>query len=138
MSNLKKRCIKTIFSRTILCAGTMTDFITIKKRELLSRKLNDTESKEKFSTILSCMSKVETKNPTTRFDGVNIEDSVTHIVYIPYDQDIYELDKNSLFVEWEKNKNRNLKLMSSMDYREDYIALFCKETGFVDKEAANG
>ena len=135
---VRKRCIKTIFSRTILCAGTMTDYVMIKKRELEGSGVNETTINEGFTDIAQYMGYVEDRLPVKRFDGVSISDEITHIIYIPYEQAVYELDRGSLFVDFECTRNRRFTLLAINPYQEDYIALYCRETGFSDLEAANG
>lgn len=137
-----RRCVKTIFDRKILCVGTMTDYIMIKKREQvgINPDPNSTQASEIFTDIQDYMGYLEAVKPTTRFDGVYIDNTVTHIVYIPFDQTTFELDKNSLFAELERTRNRLFKMQKCMNYGEqdEYLALFLSETGFVDVEAAEG
>ncbi len=135
---MNNRCIKTVFTRTILCAGTMQDYIKIVRREYSGSDVNETVTQETFTTVDEFMGYLEVRNPTQRFDGVNIASNITHIVYIPFDQTVYELDRNTLFVELEKIRNRYLKLVAVEDFheQEDYLALYCTESGFTDLEGA--
>jgi len=134
------RCVKTMFTRQILCAGTMDNYIKILERKQVGGGFNGPDITETFTAVFEFMGKLEIINPTARFNGVNIGDNITHIIYIPFDQAIYELDINTLFVEIERQKNRRFKLLSisNLDEQDTYLALYCKETGFVDKEAING
>lgn len=135
---IANRCTKTIFDRVILCAGAMTDYFMIKSRALQGTTANNTQLSGQFATIINMLGYLEAKKPTQRFDGVNIGAEVTHLGYLPFDQTVYELDKNTCFVEIERNKNRYFKLLSIMNYGEqdEYILFYLKETGFTDIEAA--
>ena len=133
------KCVKTYFSRKILCAGAMSDFIKIQNRELTAGGY-DSEPQEIFTNVLNMNGNIEEVKPTDRFNGVNVADGITHIVYVPFEQSIYELDINTLFVELERSKNRRFKMLSvgNLGEQDQYMALYCKETGFVDKEATAG
>ena len=137
-----RRCVKTIFDRKILCAGTMTDYMTIKKREQQGTgpDSNDISSKAVFTDILNQMGYLEAIRPTTRFDGVYIDRATTHIAYVSFDQTVYELDVNSLFIDLERNRNRLFKMQKIMNYGEqdEYLAISLSETGFTDLQAAEG
>jgi hypothetical protein len=73
--------------------------------------------------------------PVSRFDGVNIIQGATHVCYMKFDETVFELDINSLWVEIEFHKNRRFKLLSIENYLEfdKYLALWLQETGFVKK-----
>jgi hypothetical protein len=133
-------CVKTLFNREVLCAGTMDDFITIYNRELQGTSLDGEQAKPQFTEVSTAMGKLEARNPTQRFDGIVINNAITHAVYIPFTQQIYELDRNTLFVEYESTRNRWFKLLSIMNLGEqdEYLALMVKETGFVGLEASEG
>lgn len=137
-----KRCTKTMFDRIILCSGTMTDYMSIKKREQqgTSPDPDDTSATEKFTTVENYMGYIEAIKPTARYDGVHIDSTITHIAYIPFDQTTYELDLNTLFVDLERQRNRFFKLKRIMNYGEqdEYLALSLTETGFTDLQAAEG
>jgi hypothetical protein len=137
-----RRCVKTIFDRKILCVGTMTDYMTIKKREQvgIGPDQNDTSATEGFTDVIAYMGYMEAVKPTARFDGVYIDSATTHVGYIPFDQTTYELDNNSLFVELERSRNRLFKMQRIMNFGEqdEYLALFLTETGFIDLQAAEG
>jgi len=132
------RCTKTIFSRTILCAGTMTDYIMIKSRVQQGSGVDETDISHTFTNIANYMGYLEDRNPVQRFDGIVIGDNVTHIIYIPYEQEVYELDKNTIFIEVESTRNKYYKPLSMIEYNEQYLAFYCMETGFTDLVAAEG
>lgn len=136
------RCVKTQFKRTVLCAGTMVDYIEILNREQQGTTIGgESESKQGFTAVDDFAGYLEASKPTRRFDGVSMSDqsspSYTHAGYIPYDQDIYELDVNTLFVRITRDKPRLFKLKAIENYDEQdmYLMLQLSETGFEEKEA---
>jgi len=139
----KNRCVKTQFDKEILCAGTMTDLI-----EILSRAIQGTEPglsadpTEAFTPIVSYAGYLEEKKFTPRWDGVSTEDqsagNFTHVAYVPYDQTVYELDINTLFVRITDTRNKLYKLKGIKEYGDYYIQLQLAETGFEDLTAAEG
>lgn len=133
-------CIYTYFEKEILCAGAMDEYVTIKERALQGTTFDSIESEELFTDVGNIFGKLEVRNPTKRYDGVTIPDSVTHIVYIPFDQTYYELDMNKAFIEIDRSRKRYFKMLSvkNVGEQDEYIAFFCKETGFSDLKAATG
>lgn len=128
------RCVYTVFEKQILCSGTMNDYCFIKKRELQPVKIGDLQAQEGFTTLFEMAGNLEAIKATTRFDGISISNETTHFIYISFEQDIYELDINSLFVEIEKSRNRLFKLLKINNFGEqdEHLLLQCKETGFVN------
>jgi hypothetical protein len=120
----------------------MSDFGTIKRRtqQGITGDPNDNQSSVSFTAIANYLGYLEAVKPTARFDGVYIDNTTTHVYYTPFDQTTYELDKNSLFVEIERTRNRLFKMQRIMNYGEqdEYLAIFMQETGFADIEAAKG
>ena len=137
---VKSRCVRTVFERKILCAGTMTDYIVILRREIQGTTVNSEQADELFTEVENYNGHLEAVRPTQRFDGINISTETTHIIYIPFDQSTYELDINTLFADVERTRDRRFKLLKIQNYGEDdnYLALYCKEQGFNDIEANKG
>ncbi len=136
----KNRCTKTIFDRKVLCAGTMTDYVTIQRREITGTTPNNPVGSETLTNVVDYFGYLEAIKPTQRFNGINISGNTTHLVYIPFDQSTYELDVNTLFVLDSKTRPRLYKLLSIENYGEqdEYLILYCKENGFADIEANEG
>lgn len=142
------RCIYTSFTKTILCAGTMRDLVEILRREIKGIEPGlRTQAEEVFTSVYRGAGYFEGMTmirPTVRFDGVATADSAgtdfTHFAYIPYDQDIYELDTGSLFVRMGNVRQRLFKLKGIINYGEEdtYLQLKLNETGFENLEAAHG
>jgi hypothetical protein len=137
------RCEKTLFTRQILTAGTMKDYCTIISRDLQPSSPDSIENIEVMTDIMGMDGKLEDISFVTRFDGVNIANGATHLYYIPYQQSIYELDINNLFVRRKckvglpKDKDRYYKMLGIRNYGEQdqYNILQLKETGFTNKLA---
>lgn len=133
------RCIKTLFKRQILCAGSMRDYITIYRSALQSTTFDQKQAAKNFEIVDNMIGALEARNPVKRFDGIVIDNTFTHVIYIAYDQTIYELDLNTLFCDVEKPRTRRFKMLNMLNLEEEdkYLAIFVKETGFSDLSAAD-
>ncbi len=139
------RCVYTQYDREILCAGTLDSVFMIKKRTSGGTSPGKSiQPKMVFTDVVDSFGRLEVKKSTRRFDGVSImdqsQDNFTHAGYIPFDQDVYELDVNTLFVDIEDTRNRRFKLKSIEKYNEgsQWLQLKLAETGFADLEASGG
>ena len=143
----KGRCVKTQFERKILCAGTLQDLIRIQRREIKGTNPGQsTQAGFTFTDVArmaGCLEQYLSRN-SRRFDGVSTEDSAgpafTHEAYITFDQEVYELDYNTLYVRYEGKRDRLFKLKGIVNYGEqdEWLQLHLQETGFADREAAQG
>jgi hypothetical protein len=131
------KCTKTRYDREILCAGAMTDYMTIKSSTAGTTDFGDVQAEPTLATIRSYFGYLETVRPSIRFDGVSIDRTSTHYWYIPYEQDIYELDVNSLFVTKEGTKERIFKLneIENYDEQDRWLALHLEAKGFSENTA---
>jgi hypothetical protein len=120
----------------------MTDYVKIKQRakKRITADTNDIQSEMSFTSIINFMGYLEAIQPTARISGVYIDNTTTHICYIPFDLTTYKLDVGKLYAEVEQQANRNFKLKKIMNYGEqdEYLALFLSETGFTDVKATEG
>lgn len=134
------QCQRMIFSKKILCAGTMDTYLFIKSRQSAGTDIDNLHPTMTFTTVYECMAGFEEVKPTYRFDGITIDSTITHIAYIPFEQSVYELDTNKLFVEKEGQRNRYFKLKPIRDYGEqgEWLVLYLTETGFSDLQASEG
>lgn len=139
------RCVKTQFDREILCAGTMTDYLQIYSRAIKGTEPGkEIQPGEDFTLQDDFAGYIEAKKDTPRWSGVSTEDqsanNFTHAGYIPFDQDIYELDVNRFFVKKPGTRDRYFKLKGITNYGEqdEYLQLKLAETGFTDLKASEG
>ena len=125
-------CTKTRYDRKILCAGAMTDYMTIKKSEQGTTDFGDSQADPIMTIIRSYFGYLEVVRPSIRFDGISIDKTSTHYWYIPFEQDVYELDVNSLFVTREGAKERIFKLneIENYDEQDRWLALHLEAKGF--------
>lgn len=138
------RCVKTQFSRVILCAGTMNDYIEVLSRAQKGTSIGGSnEATQDFTSEADFAGYLEAVKATRRFHGVSMEDqsapNYTHVGYIPFDQDVYELDINTFFVRITRDKPRYFKLKGIINFGEqdEYLQLQLAETGFTDLEASS-
>lgn len=138
------RCLKTQFDKVILCAGTMNTYVEILSRELQPTSINNDTTVEEFSDIAQFLGYIEETKSTPRWNGVSTHDqsgpATTHAAYIPFDQTVYELDINKLYIRISGTRNRLLKLKGIKNYDEEdkYILMYLDETGFEDLAGAHG
>jgi hypothetical protein len=144
----KSRCVKTQFTKTILCAGTMQDYLII-----LSRTITGTEPgvsiqpTETFTPLDDPAGYLEGVKPVQRWNGVSVEDqsasNFTHVAYIPYDPVIYKSDVGTLYVKKpgdtaDLDRLFKLKGINNWGEQDEYLQLTLAETGFDEKEGAHG
>lgn len=135
------KCIKTQFTRQILCAGMMRDFIEIYSREMQrTNPGQETQAKPDFTAVSDFAGYLEAVRDTPRMEGVNPADVNTHVCYIPYDQTVFELDRNKFFIKISRTRDRWFKFTGVIDWgeQEEYLQIKLKETGFTDLEASGG
>jgi hypothetical protein len=134
-------CIKTQYSRKILCAGAMNDYIEIYSRSMSGTNPGQTiQSNPIFTPISDFAGLLEAVRATLRMEGVNLSDADTHVCYIPYDQTVFEMDKNKFFIKITRTRSRWFKFTAVMDWgeQEQYMQIRLNETGFTDLEASGG
>ena len=134
-------CIKTQYTKQIICAGAMKDFIEILSRTMAGTNPGQTnQSKPSFTTVADFAGLLEAVRATPRMEGVNPEDSNTHVCYIPYDQTVFKMDKNKFFIRITRTRTRLFKFSGVIDWgeQEQWLQIKLKETGFEDLEAASG
>lgn len=141
----KPKCIKTQFEKIVLCAGAMTEVVAIYRREIQGTQPGlSIQAEPKFTLVIQYPGTFEAVKDTPRWNGVSVEDqsalNFTHAAYIPFDQDVYELDINTFFVKITRTRDRYFKLKGIMDWgeQEEYLQLKLAETGFVDLKATHG
>lgn len=135
------KCIKTQFSRKILCAGSMKDYIEIYSREIIGTNPGEDEQPDPtFSAVSDFAGYLEAVRETHRQEGINTSESNTHVCYIPYDQTVFEMDANKFFIKISRTRERWFKFTGVTDWgeQEEYLQIKLKETGFSDLGASNG
>lgn len=130
-------CTKTMFDRKILCAGGMTHYGVIVNHEASTTGIGDLQATPVQAVVRGYLGLLEKIRDTVRFAGVSIDRSSTHVFYIPFDLDVYELDVNKLFVLVKGRKERRFKLNKIGDYgeQEKWLVLSLEEKGFSENSA---
>lgn len=134
-------CIKTQYTRQIICASAMKDFIEILSRSMPGTNPGKTiQSEPTFTPVIDFAGLLEAVRATPRMEGINSSDADTHVVYIPYDQTVFEMDKNKFFIKIARTRSRYFKFTAVMDWgeQEQYLQIRVTETGFDDLKASHG
>jgi len=119
----------------------MRDYIEIKSRSMSGTNPGQTtQSEASFTAVADFAGILEAVRATPRQEGVNPSNADTHVCYIPYDQTIFELDKNKHFIDITRTRPRRFKFTAVMDWgeQEEYLQIRLNETGFTDLEASGG
>jgi len=134
------RCLKTIFDKIILCAGTMTDFGIVYEKAIQGTSANQSQASIKLTFNCDCMGRLEAVKPTSRIDGIAINSQTTHLYYMPFDNDVFNLNIDTLYIEVEKSVSRNrffkVQAILNLDEQDEYIVFTMAERGFAELEAA--
>ena len=133
-------CVKTQFSRKILCAGTMRDAVEIYENVLGPPDVGSTTPTTSKTVVAQYMGHLEEVNPVIRFDGVSVDtrapgDKHTHVIYMPYDDTVYRLDTNKLWAQV-NDRDELYKLTKIKRYHDEYLQLYVQETGFDTNQGA--
>lgn len=132
-------CVTKKIEKVRLCTGDKQDKIAIVTRSIGAPTVGTVSPSTTFTTLLEPWAAVETLglsgSSTRRFDSINIEDRPTHIMSIDYDDSIWPLDSDNVFVQFD---SRNFRIVGVTDLNEmkTTIELLCKERGISSKEAA--
>lgn len=134
------RCVRTRFDKRILCAGTLRDwFEVVGRSQLGSRSPDDLVATEQFTVVASFPGALEKVRNTPRFDGITISGERTHFAYMAFDQDIYELDRGSLWLRKTGGSRLRYFKMEAISIYDEYdmwLEMELHETGFADLKAA--
>lgn len=117
-----------------VCVGDMKDPIQLQNRDIVAPVFNTVDFNENFEPIdplvPDTLSLIETVTGKVFFDGVNTETTVTHIIYIPYQQAVTAET-------WIIFENRRIDILQveDLEERHEFLKLTCTERGLVSKEA---
>ena len=118
--------------------GTKNQYMAIYQRSIAGTNPNNKDASETFTLLYPLMGRVEQLRTAERFNGVGTKkELVTAAIYLSYDPAIYQLDKESCFINVEYNyytgdSNRWYKLIEIENMTEDNreLKIYCAETGF--------
>lgn len=98
------------------------------------------QSKPVFTPVSDFAGILEAVRAVPRMEGVNPSTSDTHVCYIPFDQTVFEMDKNKFFIKITRTRPRWFKFAAIVDWgeQEEYLQIRLNETGFTDLEASGG
>ena len=128
-------CIYLYGTKQKLCTSALRHFIELKQRRINTPKLGSLEPIETFTTVASMYSAMVARQPTSRFNGVNIkEGTLTHVFYIRYDDSLFWLDTGSLFIDFAgygTSRTRRFKLLAikALDEDNQWMLIQASERG---------
>lgn len=131
-------CESKKIKKVRLCTGDKQHKIKLVTRSTGAPTIGTVNPSTTFTTLLEPWASVETLglsgSASRRFDSVNIEDRPTHVTSIDYDDSIWPLDSDNVFVEFD---NRRFRIVGVTDLNEmkTTIEILCTERG-VDTLAA--
>ncbi len=126
------RCIRIQKKKRGICIGDMRDEILLQNRSIAPPVLaSDPDYTETFEDDDTTFSLIETVSGKTYFDGVDTETTITHHIYIRYDETVTA----ETWIEF-NSKRIDILDVEDLDERQEYMKLVCHETGLVEKAAA--
>ena len=127
-------CIKKTIPTVKICTSDLRHRITIQTRSLGANKVGEFNPSEVFTTLSSQWAGVETPNGTSKFLGVNIDKSTTHIFIVRYNSTISSLEVANNFILF---GTRRMRILSVKNMNEDniFLAIECNERGLSSKDA---
>lgn len=131
-------CVSKKVKKVKLCSGDMNDTIDIVSRTISAPTLGTSDPKTTFTTIASPWAVIETIDlsggSARYFESVNVNDRPTHKFSIFYDADIWPLDSDNNFVEFD---SRRFRIVGAKDLNEmkTTIEILCTERGVDTKDA---
>jgi hypothetical protein len=127
--------------------GSLIQLFTVLQRSQGTTDLNNVLPTEQFTPVAdvgtngNIMGRVESINPVSRFAGVDINGfKATHILWTNWDNVVFQLGVNSLFIDVEyPEQNRRFKILSIEDYSElqKFIKMYATDRGFSTVTAAS-
>jgi len=128
-------CIYLYGTKQKLCTSALTHYIEIKQRKINTPKLGSLDPIESFTTVASMYAAMVARQPTSRFNGVNIKDgTLTHVFYIRYDDSLFWLDTGSFFIDFKgygTTKTRRFRLLAikPLDENNEWMLIQASERG---------
>lgn len=128
-------CKRKSFSQTKICSGDLRHRLTLQLRQA-GGSYDDTSIQYTFVDLGKYWAGIETVRGTRRFQGVAIDQSTTHMVWIRYAASIEIPEDGNHF--FQLSDGRRLRVIRSTIDGEDsrYLMIECSERGDGDKEAS--
>jgi len=131
-------CENIKITKSRICTGDMDQKITLQNRTIVAPDFGELNPTTTYTTILEPYAAVATISlmggAVRRFDGVNINDTPTHQIYIFYDATIWPLDSDNTFILLEDGRRLRIVGVDDMNEMHETIRLLCTERG-IDTQA---
>ena len=124
-------CVKINGKKRTLCAGALDRVITLENRAITVTP-NNVDFVETFSAPVEVAAAIETSRGSTLFDGVNVEQVITHKFYIRYDSSV-TAETWILF----ESKRYDIVDVENLEERSQWMLLRCNQKGLSAKAATS-
>ena len=112
-----------------LCLGDLNRKIQLKSRNIQPVSVG-VDFQQKFENTKSVWSAIKTKDGVDTFGGVNLSNTISHVIYIRW----FDGLTAEHWIEY-KSKLYDIVDIENIDERDEFYALFCNERGDSSKKA---
>lgn len=120
------RCVPIQRRRRQVCIGDLDSLITLENRAIQAPDFGTVDFEEEFTASNPpVFALLETVRGKTFFDGVGIEEDVTHWIYINFDSTVTA----ETWVKLEDGRRLDILRVEDLDERSDYMLLHCVDRG---------
>ncbi|GAG13499.1 unnamed protein product [marine sediment metagenome] len=116
-----------------LCIGDLTKLVKLSSRTIDEPAFGSPNFAEIFSDVAPTWAKIETTPGKTLFDGVSVDQSVSHVISIRFDPTV----TSETWVETVPGAIRyKIIEVEDLEERNEWLRLYCTEQGAVGLAAA--
>lgn len=115
-----------------VCVGDLEDFGTVNSRALSKANSGDVDFAETFTEKLQLFMLIESKRGETIFDEVDVEQVVTHHIYVPFIDGLTSEDWIDV-----ETKRFDIIDVEDLDNRHEFQLCRCTNRGLATKEATD-
>jgi len=109
-----------------ICAGDLRLLINIQTRAVKSNGFDDPDYGETFTEVKQVYASIQTTRGFQSFDGVGVNNNVTHKIYIRFDSTL-NISADD-WVEFENDKY-DIVDVENLEERNEFFILYCMKKG---------
>lgn len=127
-------CTFKRINKVKLCTADLRHKVAIQARALTGNYPNEFSPEIEFTTIAMPWAAIETTRGTSKFSGVNINDNISHIFTMRYNDTLNGVETGNHFILFH---NRRFRILNVTNVNEDdtTLAFECTERGEDAQEA---